>query len=77
MTRAYVLIKARAGKSPDVARVVGKIAGVKSAHTCWGQPDIFAFVEATDERALANLVLAKIQAVDGVVETDTHIVIES
>lgn len=77
MTRAYVLVKARAGKSPDVARAVGKIAGVKSAHTCWGQPDIFAFVEAADERALANLVLAKIQAVDGVVETDTHIVIES
>jgi len=77
MTRAYVLIKARAGKSPDVAKAVAKIGGVKSAYPCWGQPDIFAFVEAADEKALANLVLAKVQAVDGVLETDTHIVIES
>ncbi len=76
MTRAYVLIKARAGTSPDVAKAVAKIGGVKSAHTCWGQPDIFTFVEAADERALANLVLTKIQAVDGILETDTHIVIE-
>ena len=76
MTRAYVLIKARAGQSLDVAKAVGKIGGVKSAHACWGQPDIFAFVEAADEKTLANLVLSKIQAVDGVVETDTHIVIE-
>jgi len=56
-----------------VASKVAEIAGVKAAHPCWGLPDIIAQVEAENEAALENLVLGQIQAIEGVIETDTHV----
>ncbi len=74
--RAYVLITARPGKSREVAGKVAVISGVKAAHACWGLPDVIAQVEAENEAALESLVLGEIQAIEGVVGTDTHIAIE-
>ncbi len=74
--KAYILINARAGKTRDVVKKLQKVDGVKSACTCWGRPDIFVLAEAKDEKALADAVLDRIQTVDGVESTDTHIVIE-
>ena len=72
--RAYVLIKAPR-KAREVAGKIGEIPGVKAAHACWGVPDIIAEVEADNEAALESLVLEQVQAVEGVVGTDTHIVL--
>jgi Lrp/AsnC ligand binding domain len=47
---------------------------VKQAHACWGQPDIFAFVEVADEPTLADVVLTAIQGLPGIRTTETHIV---
>lgn len=74
--KAYILINVRAGKSRDVVKKLQAVKGVKSANACWGRPDIFALVEAANEKALAESVLDNIQKVDGVESTDTHIVIE-
>ena len=74
--KAYVLINVRAGMAREVVEKVRQIEGVKSANACWGRPDTFTFVEVANEKALADTVLAKIQAIDGVESTDTHIVIE-
>ena len=41
-----------------------------------GRPDTFTFVEVANEKALADTVLAEIQAIGGVECTDTHVVIE-
>ena len=73
---AYVLIRVEAGKIRQVAESISQIDGVKEARACWGQLDIFAYVEVPDQRALSKLVLTKIQGVDGVVSSDTHIVVE-
>lgn len=75
--KAYVLINTRAGKSLKIAESVRQIQSVQSADVCWGRPDIIALVDVRDEATLANIVLAKIQAVEGVESTDTHIVIPS
>jgi len=48
---------------------------VKQAHACWGQPDVFAFVEVADEKALADTVLTTIQGIAGVRATETHVVV--
>ncbi|MFI5092030.1 MAG: Lrp/AsnC ligand binding domain-containing protein [Candidatus Acidiferrales bacterium] len=40
-----------------------------------GRPDIFALVEVRNERALSNLMIEKVQFIDGIEFTDTHIVI--
>lgn len=75
--KAYVFVNAAPGKSTDVAARLRGIGGVLSAETCWGLPDIIARVEASDLKALQELVLKQIQAVSGVTQTDTHIVWES
>jgi DNA-binding Lrp family transcriptional regulator len=74
--RAYVLINVRAGKSKIVAQELSELPGVKRAHACWGVPDVIAYVEVASQRELDDLVMEKIQRMDGVERTDTHIALE-
>ena len=53
-TKAYILIKVKAGKTKDVVKSLKKIPGVEAVHPCFGQPDIFSFVEVGDEKALSD-----------------------
>ena len=76
-TKAYVLIKVKAGKTKDVLNTLKKIDGVQQAHPCFGQPDIFTIVSVADEKTLSDLVISKVHTVEGVEETDTHIVAEA
>ena len=73
--QAYVFVNVRAGWARKIIRDLGEIAEVKSAHACWGRPDILAFVEVAGEPELRDLVLSRIQNLEGVSETDTHIVV--
>ncbi len=74
--RAYVLVNAKMGKVRDVAQKIASLAGVKMAHACWGVPDIFVLVEVANAEELNRLVIDKIQSVEGVERTETHIAIE-
>ncbi len=74
--RAYVLIHVRAGQAKNVARALSEMPGVRSAHACWGVPDVFAYVEVGSERELDTLVMEKIQKMEGVERTDTHIALD-
>jgi DNA-binding Lrp family transcriptional regulator len=76
-TRAYVLIKVRAGKTKAVVEALRKVGGIEQVHPCFGQPDIFSFVSVADERALSEVVITKIHTIEGVEETDTHIVADT
>ena len=73
---AYVLITVEVGKDKDVLSAIQAVAEVKQAHACFGVHDFIAFVEAADLKALSELVLTKIQTIDGVEQTDTRIVAE-
>lgn len=75
-TRAYILIKVKAGKAKDVVAALKRLPGIEQAHSCFGRPDIFAFINVADERALSDIVISKIHTIEGVEETDTHIVAE-
>ncbi|HXF57646.1 MAG TPA: Lrp/AsnC ligand binding domain-containing protein [Actinomycetota bacterium] len=75
MVSAYVLVSVEPGRNREVLEALRAVQGVRQAHACWGQPDVFSFVEAADERALADLVLTSIQGIPGVRATETHIVI--
>lgn len=74
--KAYCLIQASAGKSKAVAEAVSKLKGVKSAYAVTGTFDVIALVEAKDLKALSELVIAKIQAVEGVERSQTAIIYE-
>jgi DNA-binding Lrp family transcriptional regulator len=74
--RGYVLVNVTPGRVRDVVAAVAQFAGVRRADTCWGTPDIFVEVEAADEKELSELVIDRIQKLDGVERTETHIVVE-
>ncbi len=74
--RAYVLVNVRAGHSKKVASELAQLPGVRSAHACWGVPDVIAYVEVESQQELDALVMDKIQKMDGVDRTDTHIALE-
>jgi DNA-binding Lrp family transcriptional regulator len=72
--RAYVLINVMPGQTNNVVRALSEIKEIKTIDPCWGKPDIFTVVEVSDQDALTTLVLAKIHAIEGVAQTDTHLV---
>jgi DNA-binding Lrp family transcriptional regulator len=74
--RAYVVITAEPRKAREIARAVAAFPGVKMANACWGSPDVFVVVEVADQKELNKLIMDKIQSVDGVGRTETHIAIE-
>ncbi len=74
--RAYVLINVRPGKVREVVSAVTQMEGVRHADACWGLPDVFAYVETSDEKKLNLLVMDKIQKLEGVERTETHIAVE-
>jgi DNA-binding Lrp family transcriptional regulator len=76
LAAAYILVSVDAGKARDVLKSVRDVAGVKQAHACWGQPDIVAYVELSDDHDLADVVLGAIHSLDGVRSTETHLVVE-
>lgn len=74
--RAYVLVNVRPGKVREVVAAVSEMRGVQHADACWGIPDVFAYVQTSDETTLHQLVMDGIQNLEGVERTETHIVVE-
>ena len=72
--RAYVLINVQPGRTSDVVRALSGIKQIKTIDPCWGKPDIIAVVEVSDQDALTQLVLSRIHEIEGVSQTDTHLV---
>ncbi len=73
---AYVFINVRAGWARKIIRDMAEIPEVKQVHACWGRPDVIAHVEVDDENALRDVVLGRLHNLEGVEDTDTHIVVK-
>lgn len=74
--KAYVLIEAAPGKSRAIAGKMRKIDGVKSVSVVTGPHDVIALVETKDAGALGDLLIAKVQKIDGIAGTMTDVVID-
>ena len=74
MESAYVLINVLPQQTANVTKLLEEIPEVKIIDACWDKPDIFARVEVTSQEALTQLVLTRIHAIEGVAQTDTHLV---
>ena len=72
--RAYVLINVVPGQTAQVIKQLSEIKEIKAIDACWGKPDIFALAEGTDQESLTQLVLTRIHVIEGVAQTDTHLV---
>jgi DNA-binding Lrp family transcriptional regulator len=71
MVNAYILIQTEVGKAAQVAKEVASIKGVTSAEDVTGPYDVIVRAEARNVDELGKLVVAKIQAVDGITRTLT------
>lgn len=72
--RAYVLINVLPGQTAAVVKALGEIKEIKTIDPCWGKPDIIAIADIVDQDALTQLVLSRIHRIEGVTQTDTHLV---
>jgi len=71
VVQAFVLIQTEVGKAANVAEQVRTIQGVESADDVTGPYDVIVKAEAADVDALGKLVVAKIQAIEGITRTLT------
>lgn len=72
--RAYIMINVLPGQTSSVVKALAKIKEIKTIDPCWGKPDIIAVAEVLDQDALTQLVLNRLHGIEGVVQTDTHMV---
>ena len=72
--RAYILINVAPGQTSSVVRALSHIKEIKTIDPCWGKPDIIAVAEIPDQDALTQLVLNRLHDIEGVTQTDTHLV---
>lgn len=71
MIQAYILIQTEVGKAAAVAEEVRVISGVTEAEDVTGPYDVIVRAEAKNVDELGKLVVAKIQAIEGITRTLT------
>jgi len=71
VVNAYILIQTEVGKAAQVAKEVAEITGVTAAEDVTGPYDVIVRAEAGSVVELGKLVVAKIQAVEGITRTLT------
>ncbi len=75
--KAYIVVTARAGAAPEIARVMSSWPGVQMADACWGTGDVYSVVEFGELKDLNNLVIEKLQKIAGVERTETHVAVQT
>jgi DNA-binding Lrp family transcriptional regulator len=71
VVQAYILIQTEVGKAAAVASEIATISGVASAEDVTGPYDVIVRAEAETVDELGQLVVARIQGVDGITRTLT------
>jgi DNA-binding Lrp family transcriptional regulator len=68
---AYILIQTEVGKAAMVAEKIVQLEGVQQAEDVTGPYDVIVRAEARNLDELGKLVVARVQAVDGITRTLT------
>jgi DNA-binding Lrp family transcriptional regulator len=71
VVHAYILVQTEVGKAAEVASQIAQISGVTQAEDVTGPYDVIVRAEAENVDDLGRLVVAQIQAVDGITRTLT------
>ena len=71
MVYAYILIQTEVGKAAAVAAEIANIAGVTTSEDVTGPYDVIVRAGAADVDELGQLVVAKVQNVEGITRTLT------
>ena len=73
MITAIVFVNADVARIPEVAEAIAALDGVSEVYSVTGQIDLIAMVRVRDHDDVATVVADKLNKVDGVLETETHI----
>ncbi|MEY7974602.1 Lrp/AsnC family transcriptional regulator [Saccharomonospora xinjiangensis] len=71
MVHAYILIQTEVGKAAAVAAEISEIPGVTTSEDVTGPYDVIVRAEANSVDELGQLVVARVQNVDGITRTLT------
>jgi DNA-binding Lrp family transcriptional regulator len=71
VVHAYILVQTEVGKAAEVAARIAQITGVTQAEDVTGPYDVIVRAQADNVDDLGRLVVAQIQAVDGITRTLT------
>ena len=75
MVQAYILIQTDVGRAASVAEAIAALDGVALAEDVTGPYDVIVRAEARNVDDLGKLVVARVQAVDGITRTLTYPVV--
>ena len=73
MISAIVLIKAEVSRIPEVAEAIAEIDGVSEVYSVTGDVDLIAVVRVRRHEDFADVIADRLNKVDGVQGTQTHI----
>ena len=73
MITAIVFVNADVARIPEVAEAIAALDGVSEVYSVTGQIDLIAMVRVRDHDDVATVVADKLNKIDGVLETETHI----
>ncbi len=76
MVESYILLTSAIGKVRDVYDELSTLDHVKDVRIVTGPFDIIALTEAEDLSVLTSAVVEKIRDIEGVVDTNTAVVVE-
>ena len=71
VVQAYILIQTDVGKAAEVAAEIADVKGVTMAEDVTGPYDVIVRAEAVDVDELGQLVVARVQGVNGITRTLT------
>ncbi len=74
MPKAFIMIDVVPGREKAVHQAISKLAVVKMVYEVTGEHDIIAFIDAEPYAEFA-VVLSSIRQLDGVRDTDSHLVL--
>ncbi|MGO1972600.1 MAG: Lrp/AsnC family transcriptional regulator [Propionibacteriaceae bacterium] len=73
MVTAIVFVQADVARIPEVAENIAAIDGVSEVYSVTGRIDLIVLVRVRTHDAVAEVIADRLNKVDGVLDTETHI----
>ena len=73
MITAIVFVKADVARIPEVAEAIAALEGVSEVYSVTGEIDLIVLVRVKAHEEVADVVADRLNKVDGVTSTETHI----
>jgi DNA-binding Lrp family transcriptional regulator len=73
MITAIVFVNAEVDRIPEVAEAIAALEGVSEVYSVTGQIDLLVMVRVARHEEIATVVADRLNKVDGVLATETHI----